>query len=154
MQIHYFDSIETVIDIKRSQSFRKLSTATALVLKFVKKLKQRTNKISSAETNIEELSVDELQNAERIWLKSAQKVFIADGNIKQLKVSLRLYEDEYSLLRSKTRLCEATDIPLDVKFPVLLPNRHPVTNLIIMNAHNEVMHMAGESTLNRVRQKY
>jgi hypothetical protein len=65
-----------------------------------------------------------------------------------------LYEDEFSLLRSKTRLCEATDIPHDVKFPVILPNRHHVTKLIIIDAHEEVMHSAEESTLNKVRQKY
>jgi len=98
--------------------------------------------------------VDEILSSQRIWLNCAQQTFFDSGKVKQLNVSFRLFEDEFSLMRSQTRLCEATELNHDVKFPVLLPNDHHVTKLIIRDAHEEVMHSGKESTLNRVRLKF
>ena len=87
-------------------------------------------------------------------LKFAQQSFYDNDRIKQLNISLRLYEDEDSLLRSRTRLGEVKQLDYDVKFPVLLPNDHHVTKILIMDAHKDVIHSGKLSTLNHLRQKY
>ena len=58
------------------------------------------------------------------------------------------------MLRSKTRICDNDQIEDRVKFPVLLPNNHHVTDIIIMDTHEEVLHSGANSTLNRVRLNY
>ena len=89
-----------------------------------------------------------------MWLQVAQEIFCEEGKLQQLTTSLRLYEDEVSLLRSKTRICDNDQIEDRVKFPVLLPNNHHVTDIIIMDTHEEVLHSGVNSTLNRVRLNY
>ena len=66
---------------------------------------------------------------------------------------MKLYKDEHNLLRSKTRLSEANDIIKDIKFPIVLPNDNHITKIIILDAHEDVLHRV-ESILNRVRIRF
>ena len=68
--------------------------------------------------------------------------------------SLQLYKDENSLLRSKTRLSEAKELRKDVKFPIVLPDNGYVTKIIILDAHEKVLHMKTETTLNYLRTRF
>ena len=145
-------NIEKIIDVERYNSFHKLCHVTAYVFRFVNNLKNSVKRTESLNKN--ELDVEEIVNAQRTWLKITQHEFYKNEKIKQLVTSRRLYEDEFSLLRSKTRLCEASEIPSEVKFPIVLPNFHHITDMIIWDAHEEVMHSGVHSTLNRVRLKY
>ena len=45
-------------------------------------------------------------------------------------------------------------LPFDSKFPVLIPEEHYVTELIIRNCHNNVMHNGVKDTLTELRQRY
>ena len=83
-----------------------------------------------------------------------QDSFYENDKYKQLSSSLRLFKGEFSLLRSKTRLGEATDIEMGAKFPVVLPGGHHVLEIIIMVAHREVLHAGADSTLNRIPSKF
>ena len=89
-----------------------------------------------------------------MWLKCVHDSFYENDKYKQLSSSLRLFKDEFSLLRSKTKLGEATDIEMGAKFPVVLPGGHHVVEIIIMDAHREVLHAGADSTLNRIRSKF
>ena len=139
--------IDKSIDFNRFNSFQKLCQTTAYVFRFVQNIK---NSIKKTELVIDdEIKVAEVREAQRKWLKCVQEKFYEDGKIQQLTTSLRLYEDEYSILRSKTRLSEA-DISDEAKYPIVLPNNHPVTDMIIFDAHKEVMHSGENITLSRV----
>ena len=65
-------------------------------------------------------SVEEINFANHLWLQCVQEGFYEHGMFKQLSVSFRLFKDEFSLLQSKTRLCEATDIGMRAKFSLVL----------------------------------
>jgi hypothetical protein len=68
----------------------------------------------------------------------------------------RLFLDEDGLMRLESR-AELIDDELwsyDQKFPVVMPNRHPVTDLICRSAHSEVKHTGGETTWGRVNKKF
>ena len=56
-------------------------------------------------------------------------------------------------LRIEERLGEA-DLPTDAKHPVILPSRHPLTRLVILNCHQESAHAGIQYTLMLTRQKY
>ena len=70
-----------------------------------------------------------------------------------LTKQLDLFIDENCILRCKGRIHNA---PLDqiVKFPYLLPPKSKLTDLIIMEAHDETLHAGVESTVTILRQKF
>ena len=47
------------------------------------------------------------------------------------------------ILRPKTRLWQAGDLPYDVKCPIILPKRNHVTGLIVKYYHELVGHQMG-----------
>jgi hypothetical protein len=68
----------------------------------------------------------------------------------------RLFLDEDGVMRLESR-AELIDDELwsyDQKYPVVMPNRHPVSDLICRSAHVEVKHTGGETTWGRVNKKF
>ena len=51
------------------------------------------------------------------------------------------------------RLANA-EIPYAVKYPILLPKSHPLTRLIVTQAHERVFHNGVKETLAETRAKY
>ncbi len=51
--------------------------------------------------------------------------------------------DEDGLLRADSRLVNATMLPFDTRYPVILPRKCPVTKLIIMDHHEKGLHITG-----------
>lgn len=103
----------------------------------------------------------ELKAANLKWLYSVQHtVFSTEiqhlqsgGNRSPLVRQLRLFLDSNDLLRCGGRIHNAplTDL---AKFPYLLPSHHPLTILIIQNAHSVQLHSGVNSTLTALRQTY
>jgi hypothetical protein len=59
------------------------------------------------------------------------------------------------LLHSNMRLVYSNDLSEDVKFPIILPKRHPVTKLIVKYHHKCEGHRMGVNvTLNHLRERY
>ena len=65
---------------------------------------------------------------------------------------LNLYLDK-GLIRCRGRL-EKSDLPEETKFPLLLPKGHPVTLILIREAHEAVAHMGMNATVAEVRKLY
>ena len=65
---------------------------------------------------------------------------------------LNLYLDN-GLIRCRGRL-EKSDLPEESKYPLLLPKGHPVTLILIREAHEAVAHMGLNATVAKVRQRY
>ena len=60
-----------------------------------------------------------------------------------------------NLLTSNTRLRYSDDLPNTVKYPVILPKKHPTTVLIVKYHHKKEGHEMGLNyTLNHICDKY
>ena len=107
------------------------------------------------------LSTLELRAANLKWLYSVQHtIFSAEiqnlqsrGNRSPLVRQLRLFLDRNNLLHCGGRIHNAPLSEL-AKIPYLLPSHHPLTVLIIKNAHSAQLHSGVNSTLTALRQTY
>lgn len=62
--------------------------------------------------------------------------------------------DDDGILRVDGRISAAKGIPIDVKFPVILPRKHYITHLILDDYHKRRLHANFETVVNEVRQRY
>ena len=145
-------SVEAVINPKNYGDVAQLFHITAYVLKFICKLKSSVASKLKTEDEGEVLTVDEINKAEMLWLQEIQKSIVNSQKFSQLEASLRLFVDENGLYRCGGRLRNAP-LPSDSKF-VLIPEEHYVTELIIRNCHNNVIHNGVKDTLTELRQRY
>ena len=151
-------NLEAIIDCNRYSSKTKLLRVTALVLKFVKHLKREER---ARMTELVEINAKELLEAEMLWLKSIQstafetefKLLKSKKEKNQLINQLNFFLDERELIGCQGRL-DNSDLPTEVKTPILLPCRHRYTELGIQEAHKNVHHNGIRETLNRAREKY
>ncbi|KRX79222.1 hypothetical protein T06_14238 [Trichinella sp. T6] len=61
--------------------------------------------------------------------------------------------DQDGLLRMSGRLRRST-LPPESKHPIILPNNHPVTELLIKDHHVRQMHAGANQTLVAIRTKF
>ena len=119
------------------------------------------NRLLSREVNFE-ISIDDLKGSESIILQTVQKQHFAEERerlLKGLTVSkqsplrkLNPFVDENGLIRVGGRLRNAI-IDDSVKFPVILPKDHQVSNLIILFLHKTLGHLGRGSTLSAIREQ-
>ena len=124
--------LETLIDSHHFSSFDKLLRITAWVKRFVyncqsSKLKKSGN-----------LAVEEIVDAEEVWIREIQERF-SSMQLKQLEHSLGLLVDTKGIIRSRGRIA-MTNLPYEMKHPALLYSNHHVTELIVRNCHVRVKH--------------
>ena len=96
-----------------------------------------------------------MKKAERIWLGQAQIDAFPDGEKDKRLLHFNPKRDEEGLLRADGRLRFARELPYDTRHSILLPKDHPVTKLIIVDAHKKRGHGTGvEHLLTELRSKY
>lgn len=156
-------NIMNIMDIKRYSSYTKLLRVTALVKRFIVLLKKKP-------MSTDGISAKDITMAEETWIKALQRrtygaeldvIFgrklkgsIGENNkAKNLVKQLRLFEDNQGIIRLDGRLHNA-QIDLDTKFPILLPNKHPFTDLIIERAHTVNFHAGMQTTVTSLRQRF
>lgn len=154
VQVH--DTTETVIDINRFSSWKRLLRTTAYMLRFCDAVRQ---KFKSGR----ELESEELANAECLLYRFAQTEFYSEEirllkSNKKLSKSSSLYKatprlDENQLLRVEGRIDKAI-VPEDTKHPIILPRDSRITHLLIMDFHINYKHLNHESVVNEIRQRY
>ena len=148
--------IGNFIDISRFNILAKLISVTAYVLRFTHNCRQ-----PSSYRKVGPLSTMELKTANLKWIHSVQHTMFSiemqhlqsRGIRFQFVRQLRLFLDGKKLLRCGGRIHNAPLSDL-AKFPYLLPSRHPLATLIIMNAHSTQLHSGVNSTLTALRQTY
>lgn len=128
-------------------------------LRFVKNTKlQPEARIKSINTTPSERLV-----AERTLVKLVQVQEFSD-DLHSLKVfnrvksgsklsALNPFIDNYGVLRVGGRLKNCNQ-NFDFKHPILIPKRHPFTNLLIRYEHERNLHTGLEATLSFIRRKY
>ncbi|XP_054709062.1 uncharacterized protein LOC129218764 [Uloborus diversus] len=148
-------SYSPVLKVNDFSNFKKLLRVTAWVLRFISK---------SRKLSIEKgpLSAIELQEAEKMWIKTVQwEVFREEiqrlQKNQQISKSSKIYSlspylDETGVLRVRGRLKEAP-LTENEKHPVLLP-KSKFAELVIFHEHLRVFHSGVSSTLAQVRKKF
>ena len=99
------------------------------------------------------LSVAVHHQAETLWIQDVQSVMIQENAFDNLKKQLDLFQDSNRLWRCGGRL-ELAEIDYGAKHPILLPRNHHFTHLVVLDAHERVMHNGPKETLAELRQKY
>jgi len=153
--------LHCVISINRHSTLSKLLTVTAYVLRFVANLRT-----TPEQRQIGPVSAEELNLARLRWIKDTQQtvywkeVANLDQIAKQpstnrivLVRQLRLFLDSKGYLRCGGRIHNA---PLNevTKFPYLLPSKHPLSSLIVLDIHATLCHSGTGATLTALRQSY
>ncbi len=94
-------------------------------------------------------------DAETFWVKHTQSEAFPNGVQEKSLVQLNPTKDDNGLLRINGRLHHTEDIPHETKHPILLPKNHPLTRLIVIDAHETLGHGSGvEHTLTQLRARF
>ncbi|VDO05063.1 unnamed protein product [Haemonchus placei] len=151
---------------KEYSSFKRYKRILCLILKFLKHVLY--NKISnenkallkSAIPEIEHITADtpltlmepiDLSMTERVLIKKAQKVLSAEYLAKLN--NLQLYTDENGVVRCRGRI-QAKHLAKETQEPILLPENHNFTTLIIRDTHHRCGHQGINGTLANLRLNY
>lgn len=148
----------STIDPSRFSSFWRLLYTLMFVLRFCKMVVwrkcsklpseiERLNKITAGETNIlvkrnDEFKIEkpftasDIEIAEKILIKEAQNRHPLTD---QRKKELQIYEDEFGILRCRSRLQNNT-YSFDFTNPIYLPHNDPFTKLLILKIHRLLLH--------------
>ena len=119
-------NISEVIQPDKFSSLNKLIRVTALVLKFIKRIKRST------ETH-PDISAQEMNASKTLWLKEVQTKFEEKEKSSSIWEQLGVFKDEAGVLRCKGRI-QNSSVPYSVKFPILLPRKQHFTRLVILQS--------------------
>ena len=151
-----------LIDIDEYTSWPKLVKVIATLQKCAKIWMNKTQKTATNESAVE-LTIEDMEKARKFILKSEQKKIYGNldelMNDKSLLASSRLnrlrpFMDENGLMRSKTRISEASHIEIEKKSPIILPPNSNLTRLLVIDEHIRLMHSGVNSTLNSIQNGY
>ncbi|XP_057297390.1 uncharacterized protein LOC130627797 [Hydractinia symbiolongicarpus] len=138
------------MNIAQYSNYTRLLRITALVLRFVGNLRKKRLKEELVLHTF--VTKDEQLHAEKLWIKYAQKDIIQLPSYKQLQKDLR-FQNIDGIIRCKGRL-ENAPLDFDTKFPIFLPKNNPLTKLVILHYHVQVLHNDLKETLNAIRSKF
>ena len=133
-----------IIDIDRFSKRSRLIRTVAWMFRFIRNLRAKFYPVIER-ANTEILNASELRHAENLLIISVQDESFTkeldyllnpkkgEGCVPPIHVTqFNLYVDEQGVLRSRTRITNAS-LPKTNKNPILLPSRHPFTKLVIRN---------------------
>lgn len=152
--------IENFDLFSRFSSFHKLQRITSLCIRFFNNLnlKRQNEKLQSGP-----ITISELDNARAILIQIAQhECFLPEIqllkkpsplNKKHKLSSLTPFIDRMEIIRVGGRL-KNTYLPYDIKHPILLDGKHPLTKLIFEFKHKQLLHPGPQILLASVRQFY
>ena len=139
--------------LERFSGSKKLFQVTVYVRRFITRLKEKVRNIRNSQPADELISVEELEDAEVLWLKEVQRPMSEGNKFDQQKVSLGVYADAKGVYRCQGRL-ENSALPYEMKHPALLPAKGHLTSLIVRECHERVMHRGIKDTLTELRSRY
>ena len=147
-------SPEPIIPLNRYSDFNHLKKTTSWVLRFVNNCRKFMSNTQQVDKSCI-LSVEEMEIAERYWIKLVQKTCFADeiNVIKKNKllqresclVSLHPFIDDKDILRLSGRISNS-NLHYEQIHPIILHGKHQITKMIIRAEHLRLLH-AGPSLL-------
>ena len=94
--------VGNLIDLEKFSELEKLLRVTALVKQF---LSNTRNRKEGKEINLDELSCEEMREAEEMWIKDAQLTLQSDSSFEKMRESLEIVKKRWSFgLQGKTRI--------------------------------------------------
>ena len=146
--------VEKIIDIRRYSTKIKLLRVTARVFRFLKITRKKLS------TSSFELSASELHEAEQLWIRCVQSstfqeeiLCIRSGGCNAKFKQLGMFIDDDHIIRCEGRISESS-APEPAKQPILLPPKHPFTELIVRESHEIVHHNGIRETLNCIHGRF
>ena len=152
-KVQNIDSVNfsSLFSIKKYSSLAKTLNVTATILLFIAKLKRKTKTKLECVNKTRKYMVQTEQHKhfslELKFLKTKQ------GTVPLLVKNLSLFLDNDQIIRSKGRLENCAYLSYNVRNPVLLPKHSFLTELVIVDAHEECKHLGVATTLSAVRKK-
>ena len=135
-----------IIKLEEFSSRYRLLRVTAWVLKFVdclkRKMKCKTSKLMTCD----------IKGAEKAWIRDIQGNLKLEKGFDQLKGMLNVIEVE-GILRCEGRLGNM-NLPYEAKKTCLLPRDSLLTNLVVQECHQRVLHGGVNITLAEVRRQF
>ena len=162
-QIRKTNELESIIGISEIiaannyNSYKRLIRVTGYVLRFISNCRTR-----STERKNGPLQTEEIQRGTVLWIKCCQETSyrqeLMELNDKRKRRSprsrqLNLFLDNDGLIRCKGRIHNAP-IPESAKFPYLIPANHRLAELIVRDAHTQVLHAGVNATVTQIRQLF
>ena len=141
--------LDRITDASRYSSLKTLLIVTCFVIRFKNNLLAKLKKKDFIKGQID---IKGFNKAEKLWIISEQK-YLSNENFKQLKNNLDLFYDDLKILRLKRRFGNSSLLD-DQKYPVLLRTFSHFTYLVVLNAHEKVLHGGLRITLNHIRGKF
>uniref|UniRef100_A0A8D8QW11 Integrase catalytic domain-containing protein n=1 Tax=Cacopsylla melanoneura TaxID=428564 RepID=A0A8D8QW11_9HEMI len=139
------------IDETKFHSFARLVNVTAYVLKFISVVKTKQGRGP--------ITLEEYNESKTQWLKYLQRKHFA-STISSLELNKK---DSLTLnlgleLSNGLLVCKGRFVELQIdgknSFPVLLPRKDHVTNIIVHDIHKKVFHLGTNQTLGELRLEY
>ncbi|GFQ89922.1 integrase catalytic domain-containing protein [Trichonephila clavata] len=118
----------------------------AWIFRFIKNAK-RTDVCKTSE-----ITFSEFDHAEKTAIKLIQRETF-EGERDEKLPPLKPFLDEFGILRARTKLSFLEDTE-NFKFPIILPNDHPVVHLMIVRKHEELLHAGVSIVKNHLREKF
>ncbi|XP_053663492.1 uncharacterized protein LOC128712627 [Anopheles marshallii] len=161
--------VRNVVDFARFSRWKKLLRTVGFVHRYVGNLRRRARR---EKKDAGPLTQEELLAAERtLYIWAQLDGFAAD--IKRMKSGAKekhpwknllkrdsvLYKlspeiDERGILRMRGRLTNCTLLGDSLRKPVILPRRHPVTDLVIKDFHERYCHQSHRTVVGQLRTRY
>ncbi|XP_053662228.1 uncharacterized protein LOC128711380, partial [Anopheles marshallii] len=161
--------VRNVVDFARFSRWKKLLRTVGFVHRYVGSLRLRARREKNAAGP---LTQEELLAAEHtLYIWAQLDGFAAD--IKRMKSGAKekhpwknllkrdsvLYKlspeiDERGILRMRGRLTNCTLLGDSLRKPVILPRRHPVTDLVIKDFHERYCHQSHRTVVGQLRTRY
>ncbi|XP_055918648.1 uncharacterized protein LOC129950751 [Eupeodes corollae] len=155
---------EPVISIKRFENWNKMLRVTAFVCRYIDALGGTTRGNDS-------FSSQEYQRAERVIFRIIQLEGLSsevnylskpENLISKKKrphsasniFSMKPYLDENRVIRSLSRIDNASCLSFNSRRPIILPHDHHGTLLLVRNYHEIFRHINHETVVNQLRKKY
>ena len=111
-------------------------TITALVLRFIRKLKSKGREPRLVPADI---SADDILKVEELWIRDIQIKLTSDAKFKNWEGEFGVFSDPSRILRCGGRLGNA-ELSESQKHPALLDTSHHVTSFIISTCYGRVHH--------------
>ena len=87
------------------------------------------------------------------WIQEMQCSLSGNPKFAAWKRQFTLFTDKSGVWRCGGRLTNA-DLPFETRHPILLDSQHPLTTLIVLDAHARVKHDGVRETLMELRSRY
>ena len=141
--------VSEIVSIYRYSTLSKLLRVTAYVQRFLENMRELK---AGRRPKLGALEVEEIERAERTWIKDAQASLRGSDEFKKLSVQLGVMNEDGKLV-CKVRLGYA-DLEYRRKHPILLPKHSAFNDLVIYDCHARVHHNKLWSTLTELRGRF